>query len=96
MENYFYISLNIKTFSGIDSYATYNIGGDREKANQIFSQLRGSKPLSDQTVLTMDLTQINDGIPFPIKMLGCTFDEVAYNTKVITREIFKSLNLEEE
>jgi len=93
MENLYCISLNIKTTSGIDSYATYSLGENKEKAIAIFNLLRGSSTLSEHSVLTMDFTEIRDGIPFPITMLDCTFQEVAYNTKVITREIFKNLNL---
>ncbi len=96
MDNSYYISLNIKTLSGFDSYANYSLGNDREKAATIFSQLMGSSDLSNKTVLTMDLTEMREGIPFPLKMLECTFQEVTYNTKIITREIFKNLNLEAE
>lgn len=94
METLFFISLNIKTISGIDSYATYNLGENREKAEAIFAQLKGSPELSHNTVLTMDFTEMKDGIPFPLKMLDCTFGDVVYNTKIITRELFKNLNLE--
>jgi hypothetical protein len=94
MEKLYCISLNIKTVSGIDTYATYNLGDDKEKAIAIFNQLKGSSILSDQTVLNMDFTEMRNGIPFPITMMDCTFQEVIYNTKIITREIFKNLNLE--
>lgn len=96
MDSLFYISLNIKTLSGFDSYATYSLGNDKEKASEIFSQLKGSSDLSNKTVLKMDFTEMREGIPFPLKMLECTFQEVTFNTKIITREIFKNLNLEAE
>jgi len=44
----------------------------------------------------MDLTEIRDGIPFPIAMRGCTLPDIEHNTKVVTRELFKRLNLERE
>lgn len=94
MENILYISLNITTVSGIDSYATFYLGEDKEKAAAIFSQLKGSSNLSNQTVLTMDFTVMRNGISFPITMLDCTFWDVVYNTKIITRELFKNLNLD--
>ncbi|MEO8532484.1 MAG: hypothetical protein ABI441_01980 [Flavobacterium sp.] len=94
MENLFLISLNIKTISGFESYVTYNIGENRDKAQVIFNLLKGSAYLSDKTILSMDFTEVKEGIPLPIKMLDCTFDQVIYNTKIITREIFKNLNLE--
>lgn len=93
MEKLYCISLNIKTVSGIDSYATYNLGEDKEKAIAIFNLLKGSSALSEDSVLTMDFTEMRDGIPFPITMLDCTFQEMIYNAKIITREIFKNLNL---
>jgi len=95
MENLFYITFSIKTITGIDSYATYNLGDNEEKAMAVFKLLKGSPELSSQSVLTMDFTVMNDGIPLPIKMLECTFDDIMYNTRIITREIFKNLNLEE-
>lgn len=94
MENLFYITLNIRTAAGIDSYANYYLGNNKEKAEAIFRQLKGSEQLAPDTVLTMDFTQMRDGIPFPLIMLGCSAEEVAFNTRVITREIFKNLNLE--
>lgn len=94
MENFFYITLNIRTVAGIDSYAYYYLGNNKEKAEAIFKQLKGSELLTPDTILTMDFTQMRDGIPFPLTMLGCTVEEVAFNTRIITREIFKNLNLE--
>lgn len=96
MDNFFYISLNIKTLSGFDSYATYSLGSDKKQAATIFNQLKGSSELSDKTILTMDLTEMRDGIPLPLKMVECTFQDIIYNTKIITREIFKNLNLEDD
>lgn len=94
MDNLYYISLNIKTLTGFDSYATYSLGKNKEKVTTLFGQLKGSPNLSDSTVLTMDLTEMNDGISFPLAMLECTFQDVIHNTKIITREIFKDLNFE--
>ncbi|WP_343624899.1 hypothetical protein [Flavobacterium lindanitolerans] len=96
MDNLFFISLNIKTAAGFETYATYNLGSNKEKAKAIFDQLHGSLDISDKTVLTMDFTEMKEGIPLPIAMLDCTFDQIIYNTRIISREIFKNLNLEEE
>lgn len=94
MENLFFISVNIKTRSGFESYVTFNLGENRDKAKAVFDMLKGSLELSDQTILTMDFTEMRDGIPLPIKMLDCSFDQVIDNTKIITREIFKNFNLD--
>lgn len=94
MENLFYITLNIRTAAGIDPYARYYLGNNEEKAEAIFRQLKGSEPFAPHTILTVDFTQMRDGIPFPLAMLGCSAEEIAFNTRIITREIFKNLNLE--
>ncbi|HSD08308.1 hypothetical protein [Flavobacterium sp.] len=96
MEHLFLISFNIKTPSGFESYVTFNLGEKGDKAKAIFDMLNGSLELSDKTILTMDFTEMKDGIPLPIKMLDCTLDQVIDNTKIITRELFKNLNLDEE
>ena len=96
MKNLFLISFNLKTRSGFESFVTYTLGENRDKAKVIFELLKGSSQLSDKTILTMDFTEMQDGIPLPIKMLDCTFDQVVYNTKIITREIFKNFNLDTE
>ena len=96
MDNLFLISLNIKTICGFESFATYNLGVNKEKATAIFEQLKGTPNLSNATILTMDFTEMKEGIPFPVKMLDCTINEVIENTKIITREIFKNLNLEKD
>jgi hypothetical protein len=96
METAFYISLNIKTPSGFETYGTFNLGNDREKAKAIFSQLRGNEDVSEKTILHIDFTEMQDGIPLPVKILHCTLDDIAANTKIITRDVFKNLNLERD
>lgn len=96
MEHLFLISFNIKTTSGFESYVTFNLGENKDKAKAIFDMLNGSLELSDKTILTMDFTEMEDGIPLSIKMLDCTLDQVIDNTKIITREIFKNLYLDAE
>jgi hypothetical protein len=41
----------------------------------------------------MDFTEVENGLPIPLKMLHCTLEDIAYNSRVITRELFKK-NLE--
>lgn len=96
MENLFLISLNIKTKSGFEPYVNYNLGKNEDKAKAIFNQLKGSLELSEKTIFTMDFTEMKEGIALPIKMLDCTFNQIIDNTKIITCEIFKNLNLESE
>lgn len=94
METTFYISLHIKTASGFKTYGNFDLGNDQEKAKLIFSQLKGNDEVSEKTILHIDFTKVQNGIPLPVKILHCTLEEIACNVKIITREIFKNLSLE--
>jgi hypothetical protein len=96
METTFYVSLNIKTPAGFETYGTFNLGNDREKAKAIFSQLKGNENVSEKTILHMDFTEMQNGIPFPVKILHCTLEEIAGNSRIITRDVFKNLSLEKD
>jgi hypothetical protein len=94
METTFHISLYVKTPSGFKIYGTFDLGHDQEKAKLIFDQLLGSDEVSDKTILYMDLTKVQNGISFPVKIRHCTLQEIAVNARIITRDVFKNLSLE--
>jgi hypothetical protein len=94
MEKAYYIDLHLKTPKGFETYGTFRLGNDREKAIAIFSQLEGTEDVSEKSILYMDFTEMTDGVPLPIKVLHCTIDNVAVNTRIITRDVFKNLALE--
>ncbi len=96
METTFYISLNVKTPWGFETYGTFNLGNDREKATAIFAQLSGNENVSEKTILHMDFTEMENGIPLPVKILHCTLDDIAANARIITRDVFKNLSLERD
>jgi hypothetical protein len=93
MKTTFYISLHIKTPWGFETYGTFELGNDRKKAGDIFSQLSGDENVSDKTILHIDFTELTNGIPLPLKILHCTLDEIALNVRIITRELFKNMGL---
>lgn len=95
MKNTFYIVLNMKTTSGFDEYGRFCIGNDRDFAYDLFAQLQGSQTLREEDVLHLDLRETTAGLPFNIRVINCTLAELGENCKVITREIFKRMNLEE-
>jgi hypothetical protein len=93
METLFQISLHIKTPSGFETYGTFELGHGREQAVDIFNQLKGTPDIAPHSVLYMDLSEIRDGIPLPMEIRHCTLEEIAYNARVITRDVFKNLSL---
>ncbi|MDB4919679.1 hypothetical protein [Mucilaginibacter sp.] len=94
MKTTYYISLNIKTPGGFETYGSFCLGNEREKAAAIFNQLKGSDDFSEKSILHMDFTEMRDGIPLPVKILHCTIDDIAVNARIITRDIFKNRSLE--
>ena len=93
METLFQISMHIKTPAGFATYGRFDLGTDRGQATAIVDQLRGTDDIAEHSVLYMDFTAIQDGIPLPVRILHCTLDEVAYNVRIITRDVFKNLGL---
>jgi hypothetical protein len=93
METLFQISLYIKTPSGFETYGTLDLGEDREQATEIFNQLKGTQDIALHSVLYMDLSEIRDGIPIPMEILHCTLEDIAYNARIITRDVFKNRSL---
>jgi len=94
MEKTYYIDLHIKTPQGFETYGNFQLGKDRNKALAIFSRLKGTGEVSKKSILHMDFTEMADGIPLPAAILHCSIDDIAVNTRIITREVFKNLALE--
>jgi hypothetical protein len=89
----FLIVMNIITADGFESCGKFFIGSDRNAATSIFQKLKGSKKVSDKSILTFELMETSRGLPLNIQVIGCTLDELAQNCKIITKEMFKLLNL---
>lgn len=95
MNSRYYLLLSLKTPTGYDAYGQYFLGNDGQVANQLFNQLQGSRQPQGNVLLYIDMMETVDELPQKIKTIGCTLDELAHNTKIIAREIFKLKNLEE-
>jgi hypothetical protein len=93
METFFQISLHIKTPDGFETYGKFDLGPNKNQANNIVDQLKGTDDLSEHSILYIDFTEVRDGIPLPIKIMHCTLDDITYNVRIITRDIFKQLSL---
>ncbi len=98
METQFYILLSLKTPAGFENYGQYFFGNDREAAYDLFDSLKGDRDVKETALLHIDLMETVGGLPVKISIIGCTLDELACNSKLITREIFrlKNLNIFEE
>ena len=95
MEKQFYILLSLKTIRGFETYGQYFFGDDREAAADLFEQLKGSQDIDDPLLLHIDLMETVEEIPLHIRTICCTLDELSYNVKLITKQIFRLKNLKE-
>ena len=92
-KNTFYALLSIRTADGFESFGKFNLGNNRKGASSIFKQLKGTPVVDESTMLTIDLVETVNELPVNLHILGCTLEEMAYNSKIIVKERFKLLNL---
>lgn len=84
----------MKTSKGIATYGCFNLGNDEQFARTLYASLRGNEQVSVDSVITIDLIKWEQGIPFPLDLRHCSYEQLAVNVQVITKDLFKYLNLE--
>jgi hypothetical protein len=94
MNTRFYIMLTLKTHKGLETFANFFIGNNRERAYDIFRQLKGTDKVNEKNVLYIDFMETSGGLPVNINMISCTLDQLAENCKLITKELFKLANFD--
>lgn len=57
METQFYITITLKTHKGLESFAKFYIGNNRQLAFNIFRQLKGSQNVSEKNILYFDFLE---------------------------------------
>jgi len=85
----------MKTARGLETYANFYLGADEKFATNLFGALMGEQEIKENSIITMDLTKRQKGVPYPMAILYCNCDHLAFNTKIITKEIFKQMNLQQ-
>jgi hypothetical protein len=91
----FYILLNLKTSKGLENFGKFYIGNNRDFAYTLFKKLKGSSKVNERSILTIELMETLYGLPHNLKIISCTLEEIADNCKLITKETFKAINLQE-
>lgn len=91
----FYIVLNLKTFQGYECFGKFFIGDNKASATDIFNQLKGRKMVNEKSLLQLDLMESKNGLPVNLQMISCSLEELAENCRIITKEIFRMINMEE-
>jgi hypothetical protein len=94
MEATYEISLNMKTPNGMETYGCFNLGNNEQFAHTLYKALEGDQQISEASVITIDLVRRENGIPFLLDLRHCSYEQLSNNVKLITKELFKNLNLE--
>ena len=89
MDTQFYIELTLKTPNGLESFAKFFVGNERQKAHTIFRKLSGSDNASERDVMYMGFMETKNGLPVNVDMITCTLNQLGDNCKIITKELFK-------
>ncbi|HVU94235.1 MAG TPA: hypothetical protein VHE34_03385 [Puia sp.] len=96
MTTEYFVICRLRTAGGFEAYGNFSLGGDCDFATELFGKLRGCHLPRETDSLHLDLVESRNGIPTNLQVISCTADEIAANCKVITKEMFKRLNLEQE
>ncbi len=87
--------LNLKTSHGYECIGKFFVGDNEVSANQVFKQLKGNTKVTEKSILQLDLMESKDGLPVNLQMISCTLEELGDNCRIITRELFRLINLED-
>lgn len=91
----YYILINIKSANGFESIGKFFIGNNAESADSLFYQLQGSSEVDENTMLSMELMETIQDLPQNIRIISCSLEQLAFNCRIITKETFKNINLED-
>jgi len=84
----------MKTLRGVETYGCFSLGTDEKFAAALYNSLEGDEAVLPDSVITIDLVKRENGLLFPLGLRHCSYDQLAENVKMITKELFKRLNLE--
>jgi hypothetical protein len=93
MKSGFEISLNMKTLRGVETYGCFSVGTDEKFAADLYDSLEGNEEVLPDSVITIDLVKRENGLLFPLRLRHCSYDQLANNVKIITKELFKRMIL---
>lgn len=83
----------MKTAEGVTTYGRFGLGNDEGFAITLFHSLAGTKELSLDSIITIDLSAAHGELLVPVEIMHCSYNQLGENVKIITRELFKEWNL---
>lgn len=94
MNEIFGIVVDMKVSDGYVEYCRFFMDMGSDVAEETFEQLLGTSGKRSDLPLRISLVRM-DNLPHEIRRVKyCKLDELAWNCRLITREIFKFYNME--
>ena len=90
MSKRYCIQLTLHSGQGIECFAKFTLGNDKEFAASLFRQLKGNRDVNEKDLVHMEFIELSDDLPLSIDLVACTLNDIGENSKIITRELFKS------
>lgn len=96
MKTIYRIVVNMRVPGGYMETAQFFIANTKDDAMDMFTLLHGQPASGATPLLRLDLVvESSDGIDNVLRSLNCTLKELTENTKIIMKETFRLLNLEQ-
>ncbi len=90
MSKSYCIRLTMRSAGEVECFAKFNLGRHRQFAIELFRELKGRRDVNEKDVLQMEFMEMNNDLPLSIDIISCTLADIGENSKMITRELFKS------
>ena len=93
MEAIFYLDICIQTLEGPRRIGRFELGDDRESAQQIFKSLKCTAEVDPKGMLYIELMEMVNGLPLNIDMRTCDLQQLGINCMIVTQELFRLSNI---
>ena len=90
MSRCYCIQLTIRCGQDVECFAKFNLGHEQQFAVSLFRKLKGNRNVTENDLLHMEFIELSNDLPLSIDMIACTLSDIGENSKIITRELFKS------
>ena len=90
MKKRYAIQVTMRCEQEAECIATFHLGRNKTFAYELFARLSGNPDVNEKDPLLMEFIEMKNELPLIINIISCTLAEIGENSKVITRELFKS------
>jgi hypothetical protein len=90
MQTQFYLVFNLRNPGGDwQTFAKFFLGNNGNEARRMFRKLKRIPEVQEEYPLSIDFMEIRNGLPVNLDVLNCTLEQLAENSKMVTKELFK-------